>query len=404
MARTGAARRAAMRYAVVPLGAPAAHAVPPDPLPAVRDLGVADGVARGRAHVRLPARALVGAPAGVEAQAGDDHEGVAGVGVDRDPLALAGLAPAHEAGRVERLVEHPGAVEGVGHRARAVVARVLPRAVPAAVLVRLGGDPVAGGDDRLDQRRRAGAARSASPSSPTMALPVGARPARPRARARLDRGAQHGASARLMRPSTRRCARAPTSARGGRCRGRTGRRRAVRKPRVRKSWRTRTSLPRIPILQRPRPKVRLAAAASATGTVAAPRAKKATASVRQRDNENPFLSSPTGLAVGLARKESRYAASLRRFAPGPEIPGPIWFPRSGPRLVPRARFGVMSLTDARHDSSMPRRDELKHATSALDAPFAVVDLDAFDPTPPTCCGAPAAPRSGSPRSPCAAAR
>ena len=27
---------------------------------------------------------------------------------------------------------------------------------------------------------------------------------------------------------------------------------------------------------------------------------------------------------------------------------------------------------------MPRRDELKHATSDLDAPFAVVDLDAFD--------------------------
>ena len=123
---------------------------------AVRDPGVAHDVARGGAHVGLPAGALVGAAAGVEAQAGDDHERVAALGVDRDPRALAGLAPALEAGGVERLVEHPGAVEGVGHRARAVVAGVLPPAVPAAVLVRLLGDAVAGLDDRLDERRRVG--------------------------------------------------------------------------------------------------------------------------------------------------------------------------------------------------------------------------------------------------------
>ena len=49
----------------------------------------------------VPARAVVHA-ARVEAQAGDDHVGVAGVRVDRDPLARAGLAPGHEAARVER--------------------------------------------------------------------------------------------------------------------------------------------------------------------------------------------------------------------------------------------------------------------------------------------------------------
>jgi D-serine deaminase-like pyridoxal phosphate-dependent protein len=38
----------------------------------------------------------------------------------------------------------------------------------------------------------------------------------------------------------------------------------------------------------------------------------------------------------------------------------------------------MSLSDRRHHSEVPRHVELKHATSDLDAPFAVVDLDAFD--------------------------
>ena len=38
----------------------------------------------------------------------------------------------------------------------------------------------------------------------------------------------------------------------------------------------------------------------------------------------------------------------------------------------------MSLTDRRHHSEVPGHDELKHATSHLDAPFAVIDLNAFD--------------------------
>jgi D-serine deaminase-like pyridoxal phosphate-dependent protein len=38
----------------------------------------------------------------------------------------------------------------------------------------------------------------------------------------------------------------------------------------------------------------------------------------------------------------------------------------------------MSLTEARHSSGVPRRQALKHATAALEPPFAVIDLDAFD--------------------------
>ena len=38
----------------------------------------------------------------------------------------------------------------------------------------------------------------------------------------------------------------------------------------------------------------------------------------------------------------------------------------------------MSLTEARHSSGVPRRDALNRATAALEPPFAVVDLDAFD--------------------------
>ncbi len=38
----------------------------------------------------------------------------------------------------------------------------------------------------------------------------------------------------------------------------------------------------------------------------------------------------------------------------------------------------MSLSDERHHSEVPGHDVLKHATAHLDAPFAIVDLDAFD--------------------------
>ena len=38
----------------------------------------------------------------------------------------------------------------------------------------------------------------------------------------------------------------------------------------------------------------------------------------------------------------------------------------------------MSLTEARHSSGVPRREALNRATAALEPPFAVLDLDAFD--------------------------
>src|SRR3954451_15945096 len=98
--------------------------------------------------------------------------------------------------------------------------------------------------------------------------------------------------------------------------------------RVRKSWRTRTSLPRIPTCSGREPKVRLAASADAVGRTAALTAK-ATASVRQRDKRlSPFFPSPAGLAVGLARKDA-----LRRYhdddsPPGLKVLGPLGPPLS----------------------------------------------------------------------------
>src|SRR5262245_37733644 len=72
--------------------------------------------------------------------------------------------------------------------------------------------------------------------------------------------------------------------------------------------------------------------------MARPRAMTPNANVRLRGTTDlSFLSAPTGLAVGLARKESRYAARWRRFAPGrwlrPVVPP---FPAG----VAARRFGV----------------------------------------------------------------
>src|SRR3954454_15160509 len=101
-------------------------------------VGMANDVARRRAHVRLPARAGLLLAARVEAQPGDHHVGVAAVGVDGHPLARAGGAPGLEAGAVEGLLEQVRAVQRERDRPRAVIARVLPLAVPAAVPVRRG--------------------------------------------------------------------------------------------------------------------------------------------------------------------------------------------------------------------------------------------------------------------------
>src|SRR5689334_20189282 len=68
-----------------------------------------------------------GADARVQPQARDDRVGVAAVRVHGDPLALAGLAPLHEAAGGHRGVQAEVGVaeQRVGHGARAVVALVL---------------------------------------------------------------------------------------------------------------------------------------------------------------------------------------------------------------------------------------------------------------------------------------
>src|SRR3954466_6553488 len=109
-------------------------------------------MALGEAGVRaprggLPARAAL-RPARVEAQPRDDHERVSAVREDRYPLAGPPLAVVLELGRDERRVQKPRAGQRERDRAGAVVALVAPGAVAAAPFVRLGGDLVAGGDDR----------------------------------------------------------------------------------------------------------------------------------------------------------------------------------------------------------------------------------------------------------------
>src|SRR3954447_25712120 len=69
-----------------------------------------------------PARSAAGQRAGVAAPPVDDHEGVPGGRVDRAPAPGPRLAPAHEAGRVQRGREQPAGRERVGDRAGAVVA------------------------------------------------------------------------------------------------------------------------------------------------------------------------------------------------------------------------------------------------------------------------------------------
>src|SRR5436190_10616805 len=108
----------------------------------------------------MPVRAAAAVARGIEPQAGDDGIGVTAVVVDGHPAALSGDAPAAELPRRQRALQQAGAVQRVGDGARAVVARVLPLAVAAAVLVWLADDPVGRGDRGLDVlrciRRRGG--------------------------------------------------------------------------------------------------------------------------------------------------------------------------------------------------------------------------------------------------------
>src|SRR3954465_13926173 len=54
-------------------------------------------------------------------------------------------------------------------------------------------------------------------------------------------------------------------------------------------------------------------------------------------------------------------------------------PLCGSPVLPwTGRLGVMSLTEARHSSGVPRRRAPNRATADLEPPFAVIDLEAFD--------------------------
>src|ERR1700733_6744046 len=99
--------------------------------------------ARGARHQRSPtrpgARGRIGIllGRGVEADPGDLDEGVTWVRVDGDPLAEPAASPRLELARVHRDLEQAGGVQHVRDRAGAVVARVVPPAVAAAVDVGL---------------------------------------------------------------------------------------------------------------------------------------------------------------------------------------------------------------------------------------------------------------------------
>lgn len=80
-------------------------------------LGVGDGEAVRGAHLTGPARPGARPRARVEAQPGDHHVHMAGIGVERDPAAPPGRAPMGEVARDERAVQQPAAVQRVGHRA-----------------------------------------------------------------------------------------------------------------------------------------------------------------------------------------------------------------------------------------------------------------------------------------------
>ena len=67
----------------------------------------------GGGHLPAGAGDVFGVVAGVEAEAGDDHEDVLGVGVDGDPAAGAGGAVMGELAAHLGVAEEIGAVEGV---------------------------------------------------------------------------------------------------------------------------------------------------------------------------------------------------------------------------------------------------------------------------------------------------
>src|SRR3954449_7676481 len=98
-----------------------------------------------------PAGTLTSRHRGVEPNSGDHEERVPGIRIDGEPVALAALAPAVEPAGVHRALHEVATVEGVAHRAGAVVATRLEARVPAAIAVAGAlGDVVRGPDHLLD--------------------------------------------------------------------------------------------------------------------------------------------------------------------------------------------------------------------------------------------------------------
>ena len=122
-----------------------------------RITGQRDGGRRSRGRSAAPA-ATAGPfrpPGGIEAQTRHHDVGMATVGIDRDPAALAALAVTHEARRVARAVRAVLRRAGLRDGSGAVVPRGLEAPVTAAVAVRLAGDPVGRGDRAHHRGRRA---------------------------------------------------------------------------------------------------------------------------------------------------------------------------------------------------------------------------------------------------------
>src|SRR4051794_12423761 len=104
---------------------------------------VADDEARCRGSGQVPARTgSLFVADGVPAQAGDLGEGVAGVGIDGDPLSRPWRAPVLELPRGQRARDQAAAEEGEADRAGAVVAARVEGAVAAAPYIGTADDRV----------------------------------------------------------------------------------------------------------------------------------------------------------------------------------------------------------------------------------------------------------------------
>ena len=82
------------------------------------------------------------AAGGVEAQAGDDREDMAGSRIDRDPAAPPGFSPAEQTFRGGRRIQHSGVVQQEGDGAGAIVTDIEERRVSAAPAIRFSYDRI----------------------------------------------------------------------------------------------------------------------------------------------------------------------------------------------------------------------------------------------------------------------